>query len=115
MRYSIEPRDKIYVKRYGFSSFSINMSNKHSQKLLNSAKECATNAIKTASKRPIQKIAEATGDLIGNKSSGKITSILKFPKELDSKELYSKTDENEIEISKERYVSPETDKKLLMN
>ena len=36
-------------------------------KLLNSAKKFTTDAIKTASKRVIQKTAEATGDLIGNK------------------------------------------------
>ena len=42
MSYSVEPRDRIYVKRYGFSSFAKNMgknlSNKFSQKLLDSAK-----------------------------------------------------------------------------
>ena len=87
MRYSIEPRDKIYIKRYGFLSLSINMSNKYSQKPLNSAKKCTTNAIKTASKRPIQKTAEATGDFIGNKILG---SILKFLKELHSKKIVLK-------------------------
>ena len=44
-----------------------NMSYKSSQKLLDSAKKYTTDAIKTASKRAIQKIAEVTGDLIGNK------------------------------------------------
>ena len=42
MRYSIEPRDKIYVKGYGFLTFAKNMgknfSNKYSQKRLDSAK-----------------------------------------------------------------------------
>ena len=33
--------------------------------------------IKSASKRVIQKTAEATGDLIGNKSADKITNISK--------------------------------------
>ena len=86
MRYSIEPRDKIYVKRYGFLSFSRNigknatkvaksMSNRYSQKLLGSAKKSTTDAIKTASKRAIQKNAQATGDLIGNKTADKITSV----------------------------------------
>ena len=33
---------------------------------------------------------------------------MKLPsKKLNSKELYSKTNEDEIEISKERYISPE--------
>ena len=38
MRYSIEPRDRIYVKGYGFLSFAKNMdkrlSNKYGQKRL---------------------------------------------------------------------------------
>ena len=42
MRYSIEPRDTRYVKGYGFLSFAKNigshLSNKYSQKLLDSAK-----------------------------------------------------------------------------
>ena len=71
MRYSIEPRNRIYVKGYEFLSFAKNMgkslSNKYSQNLLDSAKKSGTDAIKTASKRAIQKTAETTGDLIGNK------------------------------------------------
>ena len=81
MRYSIEPRDRIYVKGYGFLFFAKNMgkslSNKYGQKLLDSAKKSTTDAIKTASKRAIQKTAEATGDLIGNKIADKITSVSK--------------------------------------
>ena len=64
MRYSIEPRDRIYVKGYGFLSLAKNMgthatktaknlSNKYGQKLLDNAKKSATDAIKTASKRAI--------------------------------------------------------------
>ena len=82
MRYSIEPRDRIYVKGYGFLSFAKNMgktlSNKYGQKLLDSAKKSTTHAIKTASKRAIQKIAEAAGDLIGNKIADKITSVSNY-------------------------------------
>ena len=70
MRYSIEPRDIIYVKEYGFLSFAKNIgknvSNKYGQKCLVSAKKSKTDAIKTASKRAIQKRAEATVDLIDN-------------------------------------------------
>ena len=69
MRYWIELRDRIYVKGYGSLSFAKNMgkilSNKYSQKLLDSAKQSTIDAIKTASKIAIQKTAEATGDLIG--------------------------------------------------
>ena len=55
------------------------LSNKYGQKLLDSTKKFATDAIKTASKRAIQKTAEATGDLIGNKIADKITSVSKKP------------------------------------
>ena len=78
MRYSIEPEERRHMKGYGFLSFARNvgthaakvvknMSNKYSKKLVDTAKKSATDAIKTASKRAIQKTAEATGDLIGNK------------------------------------------------
>ena len=43
------------------------LSNKYSQKLPDSAKKSMRDAIKTVSKRAIQKTAEATGGLIGNK------------------------------------------------
>ena len=57
-RYSVQPRDQIYVKGYGFLSFARNMdknisenlSSKYSLKLLDNAKQSATDAIKTASK-----------------------------------------------------------------
>ena len=64
MRYSIEPRDRIYVKWYGFLSFAKNMgkslSNIYDQKLLNSAKKSTTDARKTASKSAIQNTGETT-------------------------------------------------------
>ena len=79
MRYSVETRDRIYVEGYGFLSFAKimgkNLSNKYGQKLPDSAKKSTTDAIKTVSKTAIQKTAEATGDLIGNKIADKITSI----------------------------------------
>ena len=51
-----------YLKKIGK-----NVSGKYNQKLLRSAKRYTIDALKTASKRAIQKLAEATGDLIGNK------------------------------------------------
>ena len=54
-----------------------NLSNEYCQKLLDSARKSTTDAIKTASKRVIQKTAKATGDLIGNKIADKITSVSK--------------------------------------
>ena len=59
MRYSIEPRDRIYVKGYGFLSFAKNMgknlSNKYGQKLLDSAKKSTTDAIKLLQKEQFKK------------------------------------------------------------
>ena len=63
MRCSIEPRERRYVKGYGFLSFAENIdknigkniSNKYNQKLVDSAKKSGTDAIKTASKGAIQK------------------------------------------------------------
>ena len=128
MRYSIEPRERRYVKGYGFLSFAINigthaakvaknMSNKYSQKLVDSAKKCATDAIKTASKRAIQKTAEGTGDLIGNKIADKITAK-PSPKDVTSasKESHNeKIQSNEVnnEIPKKRYISPKEGQKII--
>ena len=61
-RYSVQPRDRIFAKGYGFLSFTKNMgknigknitknlSSKYNQKILDHAKQSATDAIKTASK-----------------------------------------------------------------
>ena len=66
IRYLIEPRDRRYVKGYRFLSFAKNIGkniiDKYSQKLVDTAKKLPIDAIKTASKRAIQKKAEATGD-----------------------------------------------------
>ena len=65
--YSVQPRDQIFVKGYGFLSFarnigknigksiSKNLSSKYSQKLLDHAKQSPTDAFKTASKKQFQK------------------------------------------------------------
>ena len=45
-------------------SLAKNLSNKYSQKLIDTAKKSTTDALKTASKREIQKTAEGTGDLL---------------------------------------------------
>ena len=105
MRYSTEPRDRIYVKWHGFLSLAKNMGKNlstYGQKLLDSAKKSTADAIKTASKRAIEKTAEATGDLIGNKIADKITSVSKM------------SDTNsEMEATKTRYISPENRQQII--
>ena len=72
MRYLIEPRERRYVKGYAFLSFANNLGthatkvaknldNKYGQKFADSAKKCATDVLKIAGKRAIQKTAEASG------------------------------------------------------
>ena len=59
MRFPIEPRDRTYVKGCRFLYFAKNMGkrliSKYGKKLLDSAKEFTTDAIKTASKREFKK------------------------------------------------------------
>ena len=61
------------------SNISENISqtlvSKYSQKPLDHAKQYATDAFKTFSKRVIQNKAEANDDLIGNKIADKINKI----------------------------------------
>ena len=87
--YSVQPRNRKFVKGYGFLSFAKNMSrnvrSKYSQKLLDNAKQSTTEALKTSSKRVIQNTVEATGDLIGNRITDKITRSSK-PSPQDSLE-----------------------------
>ena len=99
MRYSIEPRERRYIKGYGFLSFARNFGNKYGKKLMNTAiktganfnskygKKITDTAIKTgkdfattAGKKLVHKSAEATGDLVGNKIADKITSASKIRK-----------------------------------
>ena len=55
----------------------LNLNNKYGQKLADSTKKSATDALKIASKRAIQKTAEGSGDLVGSFIADKITSISK--------------------------------------
>ena len=66
-RYSVQSRNRIFAKGYEFLSFAKNMdrniyknisknlNSKYNQKLLDHRKQSATDALKTASKRAIQK------------------------------------------------------------
>ena len=96
-----------------FLSFAKNMSKnigknvskklrgKYSQKLLDHAKQSATDALKTNSQRVILKAAEATGGLIGNKIADRITKVSKISQQ---NHLETVTNENDKEITKERLI-----------
>ena len=68
--YSFQPRDS-----------------EKSQKLLDQVKESATEALKTASKKAIQKTAEASSVLIGNKIADRITKSQKLRNRIIQKQL----------------------------
>ena len=108
MRYSIEPRDRVYIKGYGFMSFARSMSNKYGEKLVDAAKNSATDAIRTASKRAIQKTAEETGDLVCNKTANKITSVSKK----STRKLPTIDEDVELTTHK-RYISLEEIQKII--
>ena len=61
------------------------------QKLLDEAKKIATDALKTASKRAIQKTAETTGDLICNEIANKIKCYSTY----NNSKIDSQTEENQ--------------------
>ena len=63
---------------------------------MNTATKTEIDAAKTASKRVVQKTAEAAGDLIGNKTADKITSVGK------SKEKEKTKKKEEIYILQEK-------------
>ena len=74
MRYSIDPRKRIYVKGYGFMSFARNFSDKYSKSLIDKGINVSKTFAKTAGKIIFKKSAESTDDLIGNKIADKITA-----------------------------------------
>ena len=79
---------------------------KYSQKLLDHTKQSTTDALKTSSKRAIQKTAETTADVIGNKIADKITRVSKTS-------LQNNSETNEEKMLREKYVSPETRQKII--
>ena len=118
MRYSLEPTYRRYVKGYGFLSFTRKFGDKYGKKLMNTAtivgtgkygkkivdttKKQGSEFAKTAGKRIDKKSAEATGDLIGNKITDKITSLGK-----------SKSKEKEINEEEEIIIPPEERQQII--
>ena len=72
-----------------FLSFSRKFGDKYGKRLMDTATKTEIDAAKTASKRVVQKTAEAAWDMTGNKITDKITSTGK-PKE---KEKTNKAEE----------------------
>ena len=103
MLYSIEPRDRRYVKGYGFVSFARNFSDKYSKSLMDKGIDVSKTFAKTAGKKVLKETAKANGDLICNKIADKITCASKK----------SQSDEFNNEIPKERYISPNKRQRII--
>ena len=101
MRYSIEPRERRYVKGYRFMSFARNFSDKYSKYLMDKGIDLSKTFAKTAGKKILKKTVKATVDLIGNKIADKITA--------------KPRNEDEVinGIPKERYISPKERQKII--
>ena len=102
MPYLVEPRDRIFVKGYGFFNFANNfnknigknisktLSGKYCRKLLDHAKQSVADPFRTISIRVIRKTAEATDDLIGNKIDNGITKNSKSSQQNNSGTITNK-------------------------
>ena len=112
MRYSIEPRDRVYVKGYGFLSFAKNigkdLSDKYSQKLVDTAKKSATDVLKRAT----QETTEVTCDLIGNKIADKITDTAT---KKSNKNIPTIDEDRELTTitNKKSYISPKERQQII--
>ena len=116
-RYSVQPRDRIFVKGYGFLSFAKNvgrsvgkniskiLSGKYCQRRLDNAKNLLQMYLKLLQNEQFKKKTEETCDLICNTIADKITKISKILPHNNSE-----TGTNE----EERYISPEK-KQLIIN
>ena len=79
---------------------------------IDNAERSATNAFRTSSKRVIQKTAEASGGLIGNKIANRITKVSKNSQQNNLKTIKK---QQEKEILKKDTNLQKRDKKVLMN
>ena len=80
-RFATDPRRRRYVKGYGFLSFAKNLaSSKAAKKIKSAALNQGKSAVVKAGKRALNKGAEATGDLVGQKVADSIAKIGSKPK-----------------------------------
>ena len=112
MRYSLEPHYRRYVKGQGFMSFARNIGNKYGKKIsdksldvgksmkkkyckkiLDNSLSAGRDFAKIAAKKVLTKIAEATGDLIGNKIPGRITKSARNKEQKEDDRIMEETQE----------------------
>ena len=62
--------------KYIVKNIKENLSSQYSKKRLDHTKQSARDLLKTVSKTAIQKTAEVTGNLFGNKIADRVTKVL---------------------------------------
>ena len=78
-------------------SFARKFADKYGKKLTDDTRKTGIDAAKTASKQVVQKTAEATEDLIGNKTADKITLLSKTKsKDKKRQEIYIPPEKRQI-------------------
>ena len=102
MGYSLEPIYRTYVHGYGFLSFTKKSGDKCGKKLMDTATKTGIDVAKTTSKTVVQKTAETTGDLIGNKIADKINTVGKSKSKQLKHEIYEINETEEICIPPEK-------------
>ena len=99
MRYSLEPGYRRYVQGEGFMSFAKNIRNKYGKKIFDNSISAGKDFAKIAGKKVLTESAEATGDLIGNKTADR---IIRSTRNKDQKE-----DDRIMEETQELIIPPE--------
>ena len=77
--YSMEPRMRKYVKEYGFLSFAKNLSVNYGKQLSDTATKTGLDALKTAFKKVVHKVADGTVEFIENKIAYKVLKPKRVP------------------------------------
>ena len=108
MRYSLEPHYTRYVQGQGFISFARNIGNKYGKnvfdvsksmkskygkKILDNSLSAGKDFAKIAGEKVLTKSAEATGDLIGNKISDRITKSARNKEQKEDDRIMEETQE----------------------
>ena len=115
MRYSVQPRDRTFVKGYEFLSSAKNIrknigKNISKKWVVNTAKRLLHHAKQPATNTQLQK-AETTGGLIGNKIANKIMKVSNTSQQNNSKPV---TNEHDKKNRKKDIYLYKKDRKLLM-
>ena len=119
MRYSVQPRDRIFARGYGFLPFAKSMDKNIGKNI--SKKTSAVNIAENfliMLKNPQQmrlKLLQKEQfkkqfDLIGNKIADRIRKVSKKSQQNNSEKV---TNEHDKEMPKERYISPEKRQEII--